>query len=578
MRWARESNCAGAVRQDRRSRARGSGRRRARGRRWLRSRAYTSSSTWNWLSQLYGVRGGETPLAHRAQPVGPTRQDLAQRIRDGDGRGRVAQHAAAGVSITDANPGRSDASTGTPAAIASHSFWGVTYWWFSVWAGSSMTMTSDEADHVSSSCGRHGIDDVDRARVHRRSPAISRRRASWLPKPMQHEHRVGDLEDGVHGLLDAAVGQQAALVEHDGVSPGDAQGRADAVGSGLGRIPAVGAVAHHRHVPQAQVALHHRRVGLAHLDDRVRCRAQRRSTRVRMRPLPAGHRGEDAGAQEHVPRVVERCVHRAAAGPAGASAAMPPTCRARCRAARPGRTRRTATPADGPDGEGAEAADGPAPGRSIAATSTSAAGAPASRGSRPGRARPGSWSRQRSTSHRAATRVRPPRRPPARSAHRSDRAGCARCGSRRASPRAAGPAAAGVDGDRVARGHERPSDALRPGVELAGARGQDADSPMSTGHAFGWRRVRHTGAPSPGTIASGSRGSPRPRGPRRTDTRVRASGPRAAPGDRGCHPPVSMSIRSTAPSSPANVVQVGVPSRAASRFMVPPALTTRSAA
>ena len=42
--------------------------------------------------------------------------------------------------------------------------------------------------------------------------------------------------------------------------------------------------------------------------------------------------------------------------------------------------------------------------------------------------------------------------------------------------------------------------------------------------------------------------------------------------------PWSMSIRSTAPSSPANVVQVGVPSRAASRFMVPPALTTRSAA
>ena len=42
--------------------------------------------------------------------------------------------------------------------------------------------------------------------------------------------------------------------------------------------------------------------------------------------------------------------------------------------------------------------------------------------------------------------------------------------------------------------------------------------------------------------------------------------------------PASMSIRSTAPSSPANVVQVGVPSSAASRFMVPPALTTRSAA
>ena len=35
-------------------------------------------------------------------------------------------------STTDASPGRSEATTGTPAAIASHSFWGVTYWWFSV--------------------------------------------------------------------------------------------------------------------------------------------------------------------------------------------------------------------------------------------------------------------------------------------------------------------------------------------------------------------------------------------------------------------------------------------------------------
>ncbi len=34
-----------------------------------------------------------------------------------------------------AMPGRSEATTGTPAAIASHSFWGVVYWWFSLLSG-----------------------------------------------------------------------------------------------------------------------------------------------------------------------------------------------------------------------------------------------------------------------------------------------------------------------------------------------------------------------------------------------------------------------------------------------------------
>jgi len=51
------------------------------------------------------------------------------------------------------NPGRSDASTGVPAAIASHSFWGVTWEWFSLVGWNSMMLTSAEAVHSSSSRG-----------------------------------------------------------------------------------------------------------------------------------------------------------------------------------------------------------------------------------------------------------------------------------------------------------------------------------------------------------------------------------------------------------------------------------------
>ncbi len=38
-----------------------------------------------------------------------------------------------------------------------------------------------------------------------------------------------------------------------------------------------------------------------------------------------------------------------------------------------------------------------------------------------------------------------------------------------------------------------------------------------------------------------------------------------------------MSLASTAPSSPVKIVRTGVPSATASRFIVPPAETTRSA-
>ncbi len=50
-------------------------------------------------------------------------------------------------------PGRSDATTGTPAAIASNSFWGVVYSWLTVVGWIAMAMTSALAVQSISSAG-----------------------------------------------------------------------------------------------------------------------------------------------------------------------------------------------------------------------------------------------------------------------------------------------------------------------------------------------------------------------------------------------------------------------------------------
>ncbi len=53
-------------------------------------------------------------------------------------------------------PGRSEATTGIPAAIASHSFWGVVKRWLSVVGWIAISMTSAEAVQASSSSGGTG--------------------------------------------------------------------------------------------------------------------------------------------------------------------------------------------------------------------------------------------------------------------------------------------------------------------------------------------------------------------------------------------------------------------------------------
>ncbi len=76
-----------------------------------------------------------------------------RRIASAMETGEVGSHSiAAADRLHDrCQPGRSDATTGTPAAIASHSFWGVVYRWFSEWGWIAITITSAEAVHSSSS-------------------------------------------------------------------------------------------------------------------------------------------------------------------------------------------------------------------------------------------------------------------------------------------------------------------------------------------------------------------------------------------------------------------------------------------
>ncbi len=210
-----------------------------------------------------------------------------------------------------------------------------------------MTMTSADADQSRSSVGRHGVEHVDLARVHRAADAIlARNRASWLPKPISTSTASGTSRMASIACSMPRSTSRPPWYSTMRVSASIAQEPPDAVGSWIGWIPAIGAVAHDGHVRQAQVALHHRGVRLAHLDDRVR--------RVRPAPLDTGsgcarcqpgHRGRRCASAGT--RRVGRTAVRAAVAPPDAlraSAASAPTCRARCRAAPPGRTPRTADP------------------------------------------------------------------------------------------------------------------------------------------------------------------------------------------------------------------------------------------
>ena len=71
---------------------------------------------------------------------------------------------------TAAIPGRSEATTGTPAAIASHSLFGVVNRWLSVVGWMAMSMTSDEAVQSSSADGGTGSTARTRSR-YRADPA-----------------------------------------------------------------------------------------------------------------------------------------------------------------------------------------------------------------------------------------------------------------------------------------------------------------------------------------------------------------------------------------------------------------------
>ena len=130
-------------------------------------------------------------------------------------------------------PGRSLATTGTPAAIASKSLFGVVRRWFRVEGWIGIATTSAAGDPREQLLGRDRRQDVDPA-----AGLGSRPRAAQLrlegAVAHQHEDGVGRRRDRVDQLLDPAVRAEAALVQHDGVRRIEAQALVEPASRGSG--------------------------------------------------------------------------------------------------------------------------------------------------------------------------------------------------------------------------------------------------------------------------------------------------------------------------------------------------------
>ena len=195
--------------------------------------------------------------------------------------GQVGSHSSPSPAVRtiSAIPGRSDATTGTPAAIASHSFWGVVNSWL-------VELGWDRHHHhVRGRCPaqkRLGWDGRQYEHLAGKRRLGGHSGEMLLPHavPEQHQHCSGDLEDGLHRLLDAALAHELALGQDDRGIGRDADCLAHQVGPRVGRRPAVGGVEDDWRPRDAQLPRDQIRISLVHCQDLGRpWRAQRRSRR-----------------------------------------------------------------------------------------------------------------------------------------------------------------------------------------------------------------------------------------------------------------------------------------------------------
>ena len=195
------------------------------------SRPYSSRSTCDLaLPVERRVGRGEDPLAPRGRRLRRlARATAGRRRRSRPGRSGPRAGRQPVSRTIGAMPGRSLATTGTPAAIASNSLFGVVSRWLSVVGWIGIATTSARGDPVEE-LGRAGRP-AGCGRGRRCAGSAARRLELGLSDAVAHqdEDGLGDRRDRLEQLLDAASRREAALVEDD---PGRRVQSEDARGSG----------------------------------------------------------------------------------------------------------------------------------------------------------------------------------------------------------------------------------------------------------------------------------------------------------------------------------------------------------
>ncbi len=208
-------------------------------------------------------------------------------------------------------PGRSLATTGTPAAIASKSLFGVVRRWLSVVGWIGIATTSAEATQSSSSVGRHGRQDPQ-SPAHRRIRRPGRELRQQRPIAEEHEHGPIDRRDGLDQLLDPAVPRETALVQDDADLRRQAQRVVEPARLRHGRVEPVRAVQHDQGQLDAEAGRHDLRVRAIDRDDPRRPPGPASLAAADDGPRRPRQPGEIAGIEVDVPGVV----HGPAAVPA----------------------------------------------------------------------------------------------------------------------------------------------------------------------------------------------------------------------------------------------------------------------
>ena len=193
------------------------------------SRAYTASRTSNWRAQLYVSWAARRPRSPRARsPSCPSSSSC--RMAEAMALGDVGSHTTPQpVAPHDGRHARQvrghhrhPGGHRLPQLLGGHVL---------VVLGVRLVQHHHEVGRcrpLQQLDRRHRVDDVDLAGIgrpqrHRHVRVPTGLVAVLVAEAHDHQHRVGDLEDGVHRLLDAPVTHDQSLVEHDRCRGRDAQ-------------------------------------------------------------------------------------------------------------------------------------------------------------------------------------------------------------------------------------------------------------------------------------------------------------------------------------------------------------------